>query len=105
MSAAGVCRTCGCTDDDCSGCIERTGEPCHWVEPDLCSACIGIKITTKVSLASASVKITTRTARGKMRVVEASGEGPGAVRALAEFVGEQLAAPPPRRKRGPRRKK
>lgn len=20
-------------------CIERTGEPCHWVEPDLCSAC------------------------------------------------------------------
>lgn len=36
---AGVCRICGCTDDDCSGCIERTGTPCHWVEPDLCSAC------------------------------------------------------------------
>lgn len=33
------CRVCGCTDDDCSGCVERSGEPCHWVEPDLCSAC------------------------------------------------------------------
>ena len=33
------CRICGCTDNDCSKCIERTGEPCHWVEDDLCSAC------------------------------------------------------------------
>lgn len=33
------CRVCGCTDDDCRQCIERTGEPCHWVEADLCSAC------------------------------------------------------------------
>ena len=33
------CRVCGCTDDDCSECIERTGKPCHWVEEDLCSAC------------------------------------------------------------------
>lgn len=44
--AVGRCRVCGCTDDDCSGCIERTGEPCSWwVElpphPDgpICSAC------------------------------------------------------------------
>ena len=34
-----VCRDCGCTDDDCRGCIERTGEPCFWIEDDLCSAC------------------------------------------------------------------
>lgn len=34
-----VCRECGCTDDDCSECIEAQGEPCHWVEPDLCSRC------------------------------------------------------------------
>lgn len=34
------CRICGCTDDDCSGCIKRTGQPCEWVEFDLCSACI-----------------------------------------------------------------
>ena len=39
------CRVCGCTDDDCSGCIERTGEPCRWLESGaadgagLCSAC------------------------------------------------------------------
>jgi hypothetical protein len=35
------CRVCGCTDDDCRQCIEKTGEPCHWVEEDLCSACAG----------------------------------------------------------------
>jgi hypothetical protein len=35
------CRVCGCTDFDCRGCIERTGVPCHWVERDLCSACVG----------------------------------------------------------------
>ncbi|TJY57183.1 hypothetical protein E4T66_17380 [Sinimarinibacterium sp. CAU 1509] len=33
------CRVCGCTDDDCSHCIERTGEACYWVADDLCSAC------------------------------------------------------------------
>lgn len=34
------CRVCGCTDDDCRQCIEKSGEPCYWVEPDLCSACV-----------------------------------------------------------------
>lgn len=38
------CRECGCTDDDCSGCVAATGEPCHWVEPDLCSACEDIPV-------------------------------------------------------------
>ncbi|MEO5915600.1 MAG: hypothetical protein ABIS50_15305 [Luteolibacter sp.] len=33
------CRVCGCTDEDCTDCIERTGQPCHWVGDDLCSAC------------------------------------------------------------------
>lgn len=33
------CRECGCTDIDCSMCIEKTGQPCDWVEDDLCSAC------------------------------------------------------------------
>lgn len=37
--SAGTCRVCGCTDDDCSGCVARTGGRCWWVEPDLCSAC------------------------------------------------------------------
>jgi hypothetical protein len=35
------CRVCGCTDYDCSQCIGKTGEPCSWVEDDLCSACAG----------------------------------------------------------------
>jgi hypothetical protein len=39
FSSAGTCRVCGCTDDNCRQCIEKTGGPCHWVEDDLCSAC------------------------------------------------------------------
>jgi hypothetical protein len=39
--APGKCRVCGCTDDracthDADG---EPIEPCHWAEPDLCSAC------------------------------------------------------------------
>jgi hypothetical protein len=34
-----MCRVCGCTDEDCSGCIARTGFACSWAEDDLCSAC------------------------------------------------------------------
>lgn len=33
------CRVCGCTDDDCHQCIEKSGAPCYWVEQDLCSVC------------------------------------------------------------------
>lgn len=36
-----TCRKCGCTDSDCRQCIARTGQSCHWVAPDLCSACEG----------------------------------------------------------------
>lgn len=39
IEEARKCRVCGCTDLDCSGCFKRTGEPCHWVAADLCSAC------------------------------------------------------------------
>lgn len=38
------CRSCGCTDNDCRGCIERTGEPCRWIEDDLCSACVETEV-------------------------------------------------------------
>jgi uncharacterized protein (DUF1778 family) len=38
------CRVCGCTEADCRQCIEKTGQPCAWVEPCLCSACVdGVK--------------------------------------------------------------
>jgi ParB family chromosome partitioning protein len=36
-----TCRVCGCTENDCAQCIEKTGEPCTWVAEDLCSACVG----------------------------------------------------------------
>lgn len=35
-----ACSICGCTKEDCRGCIERTGRPCSWVRKGLCSACI-----------------------------------------------------------------
>lgn len=37
------CRVCGCTDADCSRCVAITGQPCSWVEDDLCSACATAK--------------------------------------------------------------
>lgn len=39
------CRACGCTDEDCRQCIQKTGQPCYWVEEDLCSACVPRIIT------------------------------------------------------------
>jgi DnaK suppressor protein len=35
-----TCRVCGCTDNNCQQCVEKTGSACHWVEQDLCSACM-----------------------------------------------------------------
>lgn len=37
---AGKCRICGCTDFN--ACINGIGGPCHWIEPDLCSACTSV---------------------------------------------------------------
>tara|TARA_R110002020_G_scaffold475112_1_gene708606 strand:+ start:3865 stop:4263 length:399 start_codon:yes stop_codon:yes gene_type:complete len=38
---SGACALCKCTDTNCRQCIEKTGQPCHWVNPEhtLCSAC------------------------------------------------------------------
>jgi hypothetical protein len=55
---AGVCRVCGCTDDDCSGCVERTGEPCYWVKSDLCSACAGVAYLDDAALAATWCSLT-----------------------------------------------
>lgn len=38
-----TCRECGCTDENCSQCVEKTGGPCQWVEADLCSACVPVE--------------------------------------------------------------
>lgn len=34
-----VCRCCGCTEHN--ACISIQGDPCAWVEDDLCSECVG----------------------------------------------------------------
>lgn len=38
----GVCNVCGCTDNDCSQCIEASGQPCYWVnfEHNFCNRCL-----------------------------------------------------------------
>ncbi len=43
LGGPGVCHICGCTEENCSHCIERTGEPCSWANEDrtLCTACVG----------------------------------------------------------------
>ena len=41
------CRVCGCTNDDCSQCVEKTGDACSWVENDLCSACAPELVKTR----------------------------------------------------------
>lgn len=43
-----TCRVCGCTDDDCRQCIEKTGAPCWWVQPRLCSACATPRLKAQV---------------------------------------------------------
>lgn len=49
------CRLCGCTAEDCSQCIKKTGEPCHWVEFDLCSACVEEKKPTNKAKAAKGI--------------------------------------------------
>ncbi len=39
------CRVCGCTEANCTGCVERTGMACYWVSEDLCSACVSAPAT------------------------------------------------------------
>jgi ParB family chromosome partitioning protein len=36
-----VCRVCGCTDEHA---CETEDGPCHWAEPNLCSACVGKEV-------------------------------------------------------------
>lgn len=33
------CKECGCTDANCSQCVESSGKPCRWVGPNRCSRC------------------------------------------------------------------
>lgn len=51
-----MCRVCGCTEDDCRECIEATGEPCHWVEPNLCSRCVPAEVRKAAPSPAATAK-------------------------------------------------
>jgi len=37
IGAPRTCRICGCTEEH--ACDQDDGNACHWIEPDLCSAC------------------------------------------------------------------
>ncbi len=43
-----ACRICGCTEGRAC-CDAETGECCHWVEADLCSACEGKEVRSEES--------------------------------------------------------
>lgn len=36
-----ICRHCGCTEYDCKACVQNScdGQPCYWIDDNLCSAC------------------------------------------------------------------
>lgn len=38
VPARQTCAICGCHDFD--ACVDGLDEPCHWVAPGLCSACV-----------------------------------------------------------------
>jgi hypothetical protein len=59
------CRICGCTDEDCSGCIERSGQACHWVAADLCSACVSPGFSTAVRIKRGDANIASARVGGK----------------------------------------
>jgi hypothetical protein len=50
MFKAGIsrtCRYCGC--DDLHGCVvDEDDAPCHWVEADLCSACVHEAVQVRI---------------------------------------------------------
>ena len=54
----GECKLCGCTDLDCSQCVDKTGVPCFWMDEDkdICSACVyrDHSMTVLMNLANAA---------------------------------------------------
>lgn len=86
------CRACGCTDADCSRCIDRTGQPCRWVAPDLCSACAGQGFSVVVRLHAGLTNVATvRLGAGSFRASATSSQD-CAARRLAAKVAAALGA-------------
>ena len=51
------CRLCGCTDTNACA-TAPFGDPCHWVEDDLCSGCAPLIIQPRTSLDQAADWVT-----------------------------------------------
>jgi hypothetical protein len=51
MTEKNKCKFCGCVDEDCSQCIDKTGEPCSWTvisgKDSVCTRCYAEKEHTK----------------------------------------------------------
>jgi hypothetical protein len=60
------CRICGCTEE--KACLSG-GVPCHWVEPDLCSACA--TATGPTADAGAEILMETHHQLGKLQLTMA----------------------------------
>lgn len=60
-----TCRVCGCTDQDCQGCLEKTGFVCHWVEDDLCSACV-TKVPVDAEVGTFRIPLSERTVQADL---------------------------------------
>jgi hypothetical protein len=71
------CRVCGCTEFDCSGCIEKTGAPCSWVEVDLCSACVPAGVVVSKPGAAIEVREFPIPPAVQAGINQALGGGPG----------------------------
>ena len=75
-----TCRVCGCTDNDCRQCIEKTGGPCWWVQPDLCSACYD--------------ELTTAATNDAVAMGEGFAEKVAAFRSIADWVESEFGERP-----------
>lgn len=69
------CRVCSCTQDDCTGCIERTGAPCYFIEDNLCSACVGEVKAAAVTFHFKDAKGTAQTMTFEMDLTIGCDEG------------------------------
>lgn len=64
----GTCVVCGCTNADCTRCVERTGQRCDWADEaqTLCTACVELTPQNITSLRAAVEAGKAETARLKL---------------------------------------
>jgi hypothetical protein len=78
-ATSGTCRICNCTSENCQRCVERTGEPCQWVDAaqTLCTACETLAATPLSELNGIPTKMMARLYRaGYATVGDVAGKRP-----------------------------